>query len=180
MSPTTPPRVSSFMRSHMLHVFSKNPWRRWRPVPSKISAVTWSDSSCAGWGAITNGRASWGPWKFPTSSKDLFRLELMAAEKAIIQAVENLSSALICIHIDNEGAAKAAAKMRCSTSWGNSILKRISRALSIKHCRLLVRWVPSESQKADFWSRIPFEDNWDLDFRQKAVEAACIAKRSLF
>ena len=59
----------------------------WRPLPSHVSAISWSDASVAGWGVIVAGKAFWGPWNFPTSSLDICCLELMAAEKAIVKVL---------------------------------------------------------------------------------------------
>ena len=161
-----PPRVRTFLQKSVLHFFLRNPWRIWRPLPTHVSVISWSDASIQGWGIIVAGKAFWGPWNFPTSSVDIFCLELMAAEKAIVKMCSALTNSLLCIHIDNEGAAKSLVKMRCSNSWGNCILQRVSRLLSKTSCRLLVHWVPSEDQKADYWSRIPFEENWQESFCQ--------------
>jgi hypothetical protein len=125
-----------------------------------------ADASTTGWGSVLFKRAvglskkpwcgvgaAWGKWSSTHGPEDMQCLELLAAEKGLLEWESFLKKSSFAIVGDNVAAQFALKNGRAANRWAGEITRRVRVMLRrwSRPWRLL--WCPTWDMPADVWSR---------------------------
>ncbi|KAJ9439900.1 hypothetical protein DIPPA_04535 [Diplonema papillatum] len=136
-------------------------WAYTRPAPpSEFDIAVWSDASTTGWAHVSQiwkrvgAVAVYGTWRRRMESGDMYVLEMLAAEKGINAAIRS-GHKRIMLFVDNEATMISFQKGHSRSRLANSVLRRVYKMLETERAGLVVKWIPTASMPADYWSRLP-------------------------
>jgi hypothetical protein len=132
-------------------------------IPTTSEFHLFTDASLTGWGAILFGPSVVSIASHPRSSREqryakkgagINFLELRSARRAIRQLIFESKNTAIHLWIDNTSALYTILRGRSNSFQLNKEMASMGRLLQRLGVHLLVHYVKSELNPADFWSRI--------------------------
>jgi len=133
-----------------------------RPVRLLLPLRLSSDASGTGWGAVFQNREVHGGWRAEEQALHITAKETLAVLLALKTFSTQLSNQSVVLYCDNQSTVRIVNNGTSRSPCIMNAVRDIYQVVRTHEIDLHVRWVPSESNRADAPSRLRRAHDWQL------------------